>query len=299
MKPIRIAAFSVLIAVAVISGASGLITPHSPSQQFRTRPSEPPSSSFLLGTDELGRDRFARLARGTQVSLFAALSAAIVATSVATLVGLLAGIFGGLVDGMAQGAVDLFLSLPWLFALLSVRALFPLNARPEESIALTFALLAIVGWAPSARVIRGSVEHLRSSGVVAFAHACGMAKWRILFFHMLPNLRPVVSAQFWVLVPAFIITEANLGALGLGITEPIPSWGNMLAELQNYQRLLEQPWIAAPAVLLVLVVGSLQIVIPRSAQAAGRGSEQKRNSADSAASGESVVREFLKRSLWE
>jgi len=78
---------------------------------------------------------------------------------------------------------------------------------------------------------------------------------------MLPNLKPVLSAQFWILVPAFILTEANLGVLGLGINEPVPSWGNMLAELQNYQRIPEEPWILAPAVLLVMVVGSLQLVV--------------------------------------
>jgi peptide/nickel transport system permease protein len=263
MKTVRAAALFLLILVAAGSGASALITHHSPSEQFRTHPNESPSASFLLGTDELGRDRFSRLVRATQVSLCAALSAALIATAIATFVGLFAGYFGGLIDEFTQAVVDLFLSLPWLFALLSVRALFPLNVRPGESIAVTFALLAMVGWAPGARVIRGSVTQLQSSGIVAFAHGYGMPKWRILCFQILPNLRPVVGAQFWVLVPAFIVTEANLGALGLGITEPIPSWGNMLAELQNYQRLLEQPWIAAPAVLLVLVVGSLQIVIPR------------------------------------
>ena len=71
----------------------------------------------------------------------------------------------------------------------------------------------------------------------------------------------VASAQFWIMVPVFLLTEANLGVLGLGVTEPIPSWGNMLSELQNYRRIPEAPWILAPAVLLVLVVASLHFVV--------------------------------------
>jgi peptide/nickel transport system permease protein len=82
-----------------------------------------------------------------------------------------------------------------------------------------------------------------------------------LWRHILPNLRPVLSAQFWILVPVFLLTEANLGLLGLGIMEPVPSLGNMLSELQNYQKIPEAPWILAPAVLLVLVIASLHFVV--------------------------------------
>jgi peptide/nickel transport system permease protein len=78
---------------------------------------------------------------------------------------------------------------------------------------------------------------------------------------MLPNLRPVLAAQLWILVPVFLLTEANLGLLGLGVAEPLPSLGNMLADLQDYQRIPESPWILAPAVLLVLVVASLHFAV--------------------------------------
>jgi peptide/nickel transport system permease protein len=77
----------------------------------------------------------------------------------------------------------------------------------------------------------------------------------------MPNLKPVLSAQFWILVPVFLLTEANLGVLGLGIPEPTPSLGSMMAELQNYQRIPESPWILAPALLLVLVVASLHFLV--------------------------------------
>src|SRR5262249_5931032 len=116
-------------------------------------------------------------------------------------------------------------------------------------------------WASGARVVRASVVSMREAASILHARAYGCGRWRLLCFHILPNLRPVLSAQFWILVPVFLLTEANLGVLGLGIAEPIPSWGNMLVELENYQRIPESPWILAPAVLLVLVVASLHFLV--------------------------------------
>jgi peptide/nickel transport system permease protein len=263
MKVIRIIALGILVLATAVCLGADLLTPHDYVEQFRQHANEPPSRSFPLGTDELGRDRLSRLLQGTRISLFCAVSAAFVASGVAAVIGLVAGYFGGWVDELAGTMTDLFLSLPWLFALLTLRALLPLSTPAGVSVAATFLLLAAVGWAPSARVIRASVANLRNSGPIVHARAYGCSNTRLLCFQILPNLKPVLSAQFWILVPAFILTEANLGVLGLGINEPVPSWGNMLTELQNYQRIPEQPWILAPALLLVLVVGSLQFVVSR------------------------------------
>jgi peptide/nickel transport system permease protein len=263
MKVLRVIALLILAVATAMSLGANLLAPHGYVEQFRQHANEPPSRSFPLGTDDLGRDRLSRLLQGTRISLLCAAAAAFVATSTATVIGLVAGYFGEWVDEMIGAMTDLFLSLPWLFALLTLRALFPLNTSPEASLAATFLLLAAVGWAPSARVIRASVANLRNSGSIVHARAYGCGNTRLLCFHIFPNLKPVLSAQFWILVPAFILTEANLGVLGLGINEPASSWGNMLGELQNYQRIPEQPWILAPALLLVLVVGSLQFVVSR------------------------------------
>jgi len=261
MKVVRVVALCILALSTTLSLGADFLAPHAYSEQFRQHANERPSRTFPLGTDELGRDRLSRLLEGTRISLLCAVIAASIATSAAAAIGLVAGYFGGWVDEMAGLLADLFLSLPWLFALLSLRALLPLNTSPWVSLAATFLLLATVGWAPSARVIRANVASLRNSGSIVHARAYGCGRTRLLWFHMLPNLKPVLAAQFWILVPTFILTEANLGVLGLGINEPVPSWGNMLAELQNYQRIPEEPWILAPAVLLVMVVGSLQLVV--------------------------------------
>ena len=92
------------------------------------------------------------------------------------------------------------------------------------------------------------------------ARAVGCRPSRLAFVHVAASLRPVLTAQFWVCVPIFLLAEASLGMLGLGITEPLPSWGNLLSELQNYRALVDAPWLLAPAALLVAVLGSLQFI---------------------------------------
>lgn len=263
MKVIRSIALCILAGVTVVSLAADFIAPYDYVEQFRQHANEPPSRSFPLGTDDLGRDRLSRLLQGTRISLLCSATAAFIATCTAAVIGVVAGYFGGWVDHAVGAMTDLFLSLPWLFALLTLRALFPLNTSPWMSLVATFLLLAAVGWAPSARVIRASVVQLRNSASIVHASAYGSSNVRLLYVHILPNLKPVLLAQFWILVPTFILTESTLGLLGLGVNEPVPSWGNMLAALQDYERIPEQPWILAPALLVVFVVGSFQLVVSR------------------------------------
>ncbi len=261
MRLLRRAACVLLTIVAVLSLFSGFIAPHDYAMQFRDQPNAGPSSKFPLGTDDLGRDRFSRLLAGSRISLLWAPAAALAATVIAAAVGTTAGYLGGWLDQAASIAIDLFLSLPWLFAVLTVRALLPLNASAWVSTAATFLLLAAIGWAPGARVVRASVAKMRHSGPILHARVCGCHGARLFVFHLAPNLQPVLSAQFWVLIPVFLLAEANLGLLGLGIAEPVPSLGSMLVELQNYERIPEAPWVLAPAALLAVIIGSLHIVV--------------------------------------
>jgi ABC-type dipeptide/oligopeptide/nickel transport system permease subunit len=261
MKAARLLSMAFLVCIVGVSLTAGFLAPHDYATQFREHANEPPSRAFPLGSDELGRDRFSRLLQGSRISLLCATAAAAAAIVIAAAVGMAAGYFGGWIDSLASGVIDLFLSLPWLFALLTLRALLPLNVSPSVSVAATFLLLAVVGWASGARVVRASVAGMAGAGHILHARAGGCRPLRLLWFHLLPNLRPVLSAQFWILVPVFLLTEANLGLLGLGLTEPLPSLGSMLAELQNYTRIPEAPWILAPALLLVLIVGNLHFVV--------------------------------------
>jgi peptide/nickel transport system permease protein len=253
-------AFLALVACAALT--SGLWEKTAYDQQFRDSPDAAPSRRFPLGTDALGRDRFSRLVYGTRVSLLLAPSSSLLSCLAAALLGGLAGFAGGFTERAVLAAADLFLSLPWLFLLLIARACLPLNASPLVSITITFVLLGLLGWAAPARVVRAAVRDLRSSDFVLFARAGGCTPWRLLWAHLLPGVMPVLRAQFWIAVPVYILAETTLGMLGLGVSEPLPSWGGLLRELEGGD-VASRLWLLTPAFLLAAVTASLQLLRPR------------------------------------
>ena len=190
-------------------------------------------------------------------------AAAFLSTLMAALIGGLAGYLGGIWAKMAMAVTDLFLSLPWLFLLITARALMPLNVSPMISVLVTFLLLGLLGWTTAARVLCTTAASLRSSDFVRQARAAGVPAHRLFWMHVLPNLTPVLYAQFWISIPVFILSEANLGILGLGVAEPMPSWGSLLKELEGLISIGDEPWKFVPLVLLVLVVMSFQLLLSR------------------------------------
>ena len=254
-------ACGVVLGVALLSLAAGALARDSYSQQFRTLIDAPPSLRFPLGTDELGRDRFARLLWGTRVSLMLAPAAALLSTLLAACIGGTAGYLGGRWERAALAATDLFLSLPWLFLLLAARALLPLNTSPYVSVLITFALLGVLGWANPARIIRAATRTLAGSEYILQAKAAGIGGLRLFWVQLAPNLRPVLLAQFWIAIPVYILSEANLALLGLGVSEPLPSWGGLLRELENYSSVLHHPVMLVPLLLLMAVVSCLQVLL--------------------------------------
>jgi len=231
------------LAVSFIPGASY-------SRQNREFAGAAPSPRFPLGADDLGRDRLTRLLYATRISLLLATAAAALTITVACLAGGIAGYFGGWCDRVIVRALDLILSLPWLFLLLAARALLPLNVSPAYSLLATYGLLAALGWAAPARVVRAGARSCRDSEFVLRARAEGCREWRVLLRHVLPNLKPVLLAQFWTTIPVFILAEANLGFLGLSAGEPFPTWGTLLRELQS--PLLLRPEAFAPAAAIAI-----------------------------------------------
>jgi ABC-type dipeptide/oligopeptide/nickel transport system permease subunit len=254
-------AFLVLTAIACM--LAPLLAPASYAHQYRDIPDAAPSHQHLLGTDDLGRDRLARLLYGTRVSLILAPSAALLSSLLAALIGGAAGFAGGWFARCVMAATDLFLSLPWLFLLITVRALLPLNTPPMTSAIITFALLGGLGWAAAARVVCADARTLSNSDFVLLARASGNGGFVLLWRHILPNLMPVLLAQFWISVPVFILAEANLGILGLGVAEPLPSWGSLLRELESFSVFAPHPWQFMPLVLLVLVVSCFHLALQK------------------------------------
>ncbi|MGA7752197.1 MAG: ABC transporter permease [Candidatus Sulfotelmatobacter sp.] len=253
----------VLLLVVGVSLAANWLAPSGYAKQYREEADAAPSRAHFLGTDDIGRDRFARVLYGTRISLLLAPAAALLSTLMAALVGGLAGYLGGAWARSAMAVTDLFLSLPWLFLLITVRALMPLNVSPLVSVLVTFLILGLLGWTSAARVLCATAGSLRNSDFVRQARASGIQGGRLFWMHVLPNLKPVLYAQFWISIPAFILSEANLGILGLGVAEPMPSWGSLLKELEGLVSVGEEPWKFVPLVLLIVVVTSFQLVLSK------------------------------------
>lgn len=263
MKTIRNIAIAFLVLLAVSCMCPRVFTSRPYAQQFRDLPDAIPSQQHVLGTDDLGRDRFARLLYGTRVSLLLAPAAALLSTALAAVIGGVAGCSSRTIEKAIMSVADIFLSLPWLFLLIAVRALLPLNTSPLKSVIVTFILLGSLGWAAAARVVCTDSRALRNSDLVLLAKASGIANWRLLRRHILPNLKPVLAAQFWISIPVFILTEANLGMLGLGVAEPLPSWGSLLRELESTSSTSWHFWQLIPLLLLIAVLSSFQLVLNR------------------------------------
>ncbi len=260
---VRVAAIVFLVLVTLTAMLANRIAPVDYALQDREVPRAGCSGQHWLGTDDLGRDRLARLLYGTRVSLLLAPAAALLSTVLAALIGAAAGLAGGWLGSVVMSATDLVLSLPWFFVLLTARALLPLNVDPYVSVTITFALLGCLGWAGAARIVAANARSLCASEMMLQARASGIPTARLFARHILPNLQPVLSAQFWVSIPVFILAEANLGMLGLGVAEPLPSWGSLLRELEGFAAGGVEPWRFAPLLLLVATVSCFHLAFEK------------------------------------
>lgn len=213
---------------------------------------EPPAKLRLLGTDAYGRDEFSRLLWGGQISLAAGLVATMVTLLAGMTIGCVSGYCGGRVDETLMGAAELFLSLPWLYLLLGLRALLPLHVRPAGTFLLLISVIGLIGWARPARLVRGVVLSARNRNYVHAARGFGAGNLYLLRRHILPEVFGVVLTQAALLLPLYIAAEVTLSFFGLGVNEPVPSWGNMLSTLQQYSVLTSYAWMLAPAAALVV-----------------------------------------------
>ncbi len=214
----------------------------------------------LLGTDELGRDMFSRILHSSRVSL----SVGFIGVSVAFVLGMLlggaAGYLGGWVDEAIMRMVEFIRAVPTLPLWLALAAALPREwSALQVYIAITF-LLAIIGWTHLARRVRGRLLSLREEDFVMAARLAGCSHSRIIARHMLPSFMSYLIVDLTISFPYIIMAETSLSFLGLGLREPIISWGVLLNSAQNIQTLAQMPWLLLPGAVVVIAVLAFNFV---------------------------------------
>jgi len=212
----------------------------------------PPGRIAILGTDAYGRDVCSRLLFGGRISLAIGLLAVLVSLLAAMLIGTVSGYYGKWSDELLMGGAELFLVVPWLYFLLALRAMLPLHLSASATFLLVVGVIGSLGWARPMRLIRGVVLSARERNYVLAARGFGASDTYLLRRHIAPSTAGVLLTQAALLVPQFVAAEAALSFFGLGVSEPVPSWGNMLAVLQQYSVLVSYWWMLAPAIALVI-----------------------------------------------
>ncbi|MDQ0268742.1 oligopeptide ABC transporter permease [Cytobacillus purgationiresistens] len=244
-----------LILVIVASTLASFISPYSFDQVNLMHKLHPPSADYWLGTDRYGRDIFTRLLYGGQISLMVAFGSVIGALIIGVSIGALAGYFGGIIDAILMRLVDIVISIPSIFLLITIVTIF------KPSISNLIIVFALTSWTSTARLVRGEFLSLRSREFVLASKTIGTKSHRIIFGHILPNAMGPIIVAATLLVGSVILAEAGLSYLGLGIQPPFASWGNMLQDAQNYTVMLTAPWYPIfPGLLILLTVLSFNFV---------------------------------------
>lgn len=207
--------------------------------------SSPPSKLHLLGTDDMGRDIFARVIQGGRVSLLVGIVATLIEVLIGVTLGAIAGYLGGAFDFIIMRLVDVIMCFPFFVIAITLAALL------GPSLWNVIIIIGMLSWTGIARIVRGEILSIREMEYVEAAKALGLSWREILLKHVIPNVIPAILVATTLSIAGAILTEASLSFLGLGVKLPMPSWGNMLSSAQNMSTLKNEWWQWLPAGLCI------------------------------------------------
>ena len=251
-KPALVAA-SLLVLLLLTAMIGPVLVTYDPLAMDLDNVKQPPGKIHLLGTDGKGRDVLSRMVYGSRISLAVGVIASVLSLCIGIFFGLLAGYFGGKVDALCSQVFDIFLAFPSLLLAIGISAVMQAG--------LMSAMLAItlVGWAGFARFVRGITISLKEQTYIEASRALGASPARILYRHILPNAIPLILVAGSLRVGGFILLEAALSFLGLGVQPPTPTWGSMISLNRSY--INSAPWIIIfPGLAISVTVISFNIL---------------------------------------
>ena len=231
-----------------------------PIDRHLIAPLDPTQPMYLLGADRLGRDVFSRLIFGTRVSMSIGLIGVMLSLVLGILLGGLSGYYGGNLDNLIQRCIEFLRSIPSIPLWMGLSAALPLDWPPLQVYFAITVILSLIGWTGLARVVRGRFLSLREEDFVMAARLDGASEMRIILGHMLPAFTSHIIAAITLAIPGMILSETALSFLGLGLREPVVSWGVLLQNAQDIRSIATAPWLLVPALAVVVSVLALNFL---------------------------------------
>lgn len=252
--------FITLLIIILLVVLAPILTPYGPNDMDYSNTNKPPSAAHILGTDELGRDYLTRVLYGGRVSMKVGVFAVVISVVLGAIVGGIAGYYGGWVDNILMRISEIVMSFPFLPLAITISSVVGTSVPPEGKMYIVMAIIGLLSWPGLARLIRGQILSLREQEFVLAAKAMGIKDRKIIARHLLPNTLGYIIVSATLEMASAIMSEAALSYLGLGVTPPVPTWGNLIQSTKDLYTLKNRVWLwMPPGICIILAVMSINL----------------------------------------
>jgi len=254
--------FFFIVFMLLFSFVGPLVSPYLPDKLDALMINTPPNFTHWMGTDQLGRDILTRLMFGGRISLTIGIASMTLSVIIGTIMGAISGFYGGIIDNIIMRFADILMSIPSLPLLIILSALMSEWKIPQQyRLYIVMLMLSLVGWPGLARLIRGQILSLKEQSFMDAAEVLGLSDRTKIFSHLIPNTIPLLIVIATLGVAGAILTESALSFLGLGVTPPTASWGNMIDAANSFMDFQKRPWLwIPPGAALLLTVISINLM---------------------------------------